>query len=276
MKVIYLHEESGKTFKTKKGYENFDKKYQEKKKQENILKNKLGEYRNFPRLNATTFSDYARLCIEYINKINEGTGVTYSDLKFYNLTFSNNLSNSHSAPIGKPTNWRGEFNSPTGYPGYGGMVTFKVNYRDSEQYWKGEYVKMNGAPYVGIVGLNTGSGGGRDSSNVHVIYQYDVKLFLDDFPIIKEKDERRQELIKLKEEHNNHIHSICYANVENDFLYKKMNSELIELHKIITICNNKKAQIETIRYMLQHFHGDEVTNSNPFPYESELNSLGIL
>lgn len=40
----------------------------------------------------------------------------------WNIQYTDMVSNSHSAPVGYPQNWRGEPNLPKGYPGWNGRV----------------------------------------------------------------------------------------------------------------------------------------------------------
>src|SRR5579859_3405860 len=71
---------------------------------------------------------------------------TFTDVEFRNMHYSDNVSNTHAAPFGKPTNWRGEDHLPRGYPGWRGRISFKIN----DDF---EYNFCNS-------GINTGSGGG--------------------------------------------------------------------------------------------------------------------
>jgi hypothetical protein len=82
--------------------------------------------------------------------------------------FSYHISNSHSAPIGKPLNWGSKPGIPTGYPGFAGDITWQLD---------GEYQSF-GSDVMQGTGINTGSGGGRG----HHGFGYDMKLFLDDWP----------------------------------------------------------------------------------------------
>lgn len=85
------------------------------------------------------------------------------------VKFNLEVSNSHHAPVGKPTNWHNKPELPFGYPGYRGRISGKT-YTS-----KGKYLpdyKNNKYP----IPLNTGSGSG---SNGH--WGYDIFLFIDDF-----------------------------------------------------------------------------------------------
>jgi len=272
MKIIYLHEESGKTFKTKQGYENFDKKYQLEKTNKLKIKYNTDNYRNFPRLNATSFSEYVKLCIEYINKINEGIGITYSGLKFHSLYYSENLSNSHSSPIGMPTNWSGKAELPTGYPGWRGRVTFKKEYVLSKKKYmsSSDYSEINDI-YKGILGLNTGTGGGGYEE-----CSYDVSLFIDDFPLIKEKYNRLSYLKEKKEAHTSEVNKKIYDAIENDSLDERMRNRRHNLEKYISELNNKRYQVDEVRRLINIHYHEKLNEENPFPEQNELDSIDIL
>lgn len=82
--------------------------------------------------------------------------------------FSDHISNSHSAPIGKPQNWGRKPGVPTGYPGWQGDISWQLD---------GEYQSF-GSDVMRNTGINTGSGGSRGEHG----FSYDMKLFLDDWP----------------------------------------------------------------------------------------------
>lgn len=94
--------------------------------------------------------------------------------------FEQCLSNSHSCPRGGVENFdrRSESNKgkPTGYPGWGGRITYSVTSSSSF-----------GSDYFENTPINTGSGGGSDAS-----LSYDLKLFAADFPVMWEKHKREE------------------------------------------------------------------------------------
>lgn len=92
--------------------------------------------------------------------------ITYLD-----LTWNDWLSNSHSAPRGKKTNWSGENRDyPRGFPGWGGDIEYVVSHDMGF-----------GSDIVRGLGINTESGGARGSGTEHR-YGYGVKFFADDWP----------------------------------------------------------------------------------------------
>lgn len=91
------------------------------------------------------------------------------------LVWKPNLSNSHSAPIGKAQNFSYNANKPTGYPGWEGRITFESS--NLRSFYSGLFSRT---------GINTGSGGGGGNS----MLSYDVKFFDDDWPVITRSREK--------------------------------------------------------------------------------------
>jgi hypothetical protein len=95
-------------------------------------------------------------------------------VKLENMRYTDTASNSHSAPIGKRTNWGGnEKGVPRGYPGFCGKIIIYHNNMHSGFAISG---------LLNEIGLVTGSGGGGHSE-----YSYDVTIWLDDWPLLREK-----------------------------------------------------------------------------------------
>ena len=95
------------------------------------------------------------------------------EVKFLRIGWHSRVSNSHCAPLGGLQNWCGlNVNQPTGYPGWQGRIRFNT---------EGDF----GGFFNDIcrsTGINTGTGGGGGGS-----YEYDVKLFEDDWQGLKEQ-----------------------------------------------------------------------------------------
>lgn len=143
---------------------------------------------NYPRLNATSIPHLIELCKEVALK------AWNVELNFaLDVAYNEQASCSHSAPVGKPTNWGGQDKkSPTSYVGLTGSIkgTSKhltvVPKKDTWRQSSGsDFFKGFGR---GIIGINTGSGSGGD------VFQFSVTLFLDDFPLIKANYEKYQQM----------------------------------------------------------------------------------
>lgn len=99
-------------------------------------------------------------------------------LKIIEIRWSNDQSNTHSAPIGFRTNWGGrEEGVPRGYPGWHGRILFQVD-KDFPSF---------GSDIFKGIGFDTGAGsGGYDHS-----YRYEINLWADDFPLMNELREKK-------------------------------------------------------------------------------------
>lgn len=101
-----------------------------------------------------------------------GEGAELVDIKIDRISWSNNLSNSHSCPRNGVKNFSGGLDKPTGYPGWMGYITFSVK---SSRNYASEL--FEGTP------IHTGSGGGGGQVAVGVRqYVYSLVLWADDFP----------------------------------------------------------------------------------------------
>lgn len=84
------------------------------------------------------------------------------------LDYSDKVSNSHSAPFGKQTNWGGrKKDEPRGYPGWQGDISFTLSH---------ELPSFTSDAFDNT-GINLGSGGGSG-----IKCRYEVRLFEDDWP----------------------------------------------------------------------------------------------
>ncbi len=106
-------------------------------------------------------------------------------IKYLDVAYSDNISNSHSCPHNGKTNWGGRevgkdgVPVPRGYPGFGGRITYKLSH-DTRGF---------GSDVTKGTRIHTGTGGGGGD----LTYSYDVKFFLDDWPGLKKhvEDERK-------------------------------------------------------------------------------------
>ena len=105
-------------------------------------------------------------------------------MKLHQVRWNNSVSNSHSAPRGKPQNFRSSNGIPNGYPGWRGNLRVwhdkdaRVVITDPKSKKKKDYR----IPYFSdcvshLSGIHTGSGGGLNDG-----YYCDFKMFAEDFP----------------------------------------------------------------------------------------------
>lgn len=153
-------------------------KVQKKSEQEILVK----EMQTNIRLNAKSISHLEKLLNEYSKATGENIDVRLS------VQFKECVGITRHAPVGKRINWGSmDPNQPKGYPGYEGEIEFIKPVKS------GEYAGhiFTGCPTGRKVdGIHTDSGGGGYEAT------YTCLLFVDDFPLIKEKVDKARELSK--------------------------------------------------------------------------------
>jgi hypothetical protein len=141
-----------------------------------------------------------KVLVEYINKHFHDIVIAYnganpavieaikemelSDFRFENMFYREHCSNSHNAPRDGVTNWSGDQDKPTGYPGFYGRVRYKLR---NEPRFNDKRLKLGSGNVINIrvndalkyIGVRTGGGGGGSE------YSYEVTLFLSDFRAMK-------------------------------------------------------------------------------------------
>ncbi len=118
----------------------------------------------------------------------------------WNLTYRDCVSNTHSAPEGFQQNFSGLTDRPKGYPGFSGRVWVRY----------GKHPPSFGSNHFSQTLTHTGTGGygGYDGpwQSLHTalwhrfkphsprlnIYSWDYKIFVDDFPLIKQEISERK------------------------------------------------------------------------------------
>jgi len=101
------------------------------------------------------------------------------------LRYSQQIGNTHSAPLNGVQNWSGDKDKPRGYPGWIGRIWYATRYAEKDSF----------SNPMRRVCIHTGTGGGgwygydfKDNlrwskSHLHS-WGYDVKIFEDDWPSI--------------------------------------------------------------------------------------------
>lgn len=140
-----------------------------------------------------------------LSKIKKDIG----NIKFHALNFdfgfSSLVSNTHSAPIGKERNWYRKDNLPMGYPGLTGYLRYSM-YIDK----KHQHLYPCGSDMWSNTRIHTGTGGG---GGIHEIdnglyiqnFSYEYKIFLDDFPAMKESFDNARVLLALTDDYKSII-----------------------------------------------------------------------
>lgn len=268
----FKHEPTGKLFEKEADFKKYIKSYnkeQEKISLEEKAKNDWIKLINEPRLTATSIEDYRLKVMKLWNQVNSKHGVQMLELYFDNMTWSNKCSNSHSAPIGYQENWCGNRDKegiPKGYPGWKGRIKGKLSA------WKsligyGLYPEDKHGFGIKIPGLNTGSGGGGD------LFQYELTLFVYDFPLIyknfKESLDKR-DLIE-KQYNIRKAEDEAYIVKRQNFISNDENFK-----KVSNLINDNETQISKLKEIislqrdtLTCCHKDlfeQYTNENPYDF----------
>jgi hypothetical protein len=105
------------------------------------------------------------------------------------VTYSTSVSNTHSCPKTGVQNWHCNNDKPKGYPGWSGRIFWEESVgnlsKGSDRFHNNSYI------YTG-----TGSGGTNPITG-NKTYQYDVKIFADDWPGLALYREKRSMWEKL-------------------------------------------------------------------------------
>ena len=212
--------------------------------EEKQLEAQFFQLRNYVRLNAESVEDICKMSMEISKKLNKSQYIKEMTL---HVRYVEHASNSHSSPIGQPTNWERKSDKPTGYPALYGNILFTYN--------KGG--KLSGSDIFsewgdqGIVGINTGTGGSRSGNNT---YGYDVTLWLDDFPKIKERIEKLHENINEFHDFEMGIHKQYSDILEEDIQFKTKHAQVKALNEEILALSTKRNTIQTQAYQIEQKH----------------------
>jgi len=195
---VFKSEFTGELFEDEDKYQKHLQSHAQKQAEEERqkeLNSKRVEIINNARLTATSIEDFRQKAFYAITQLSYGCKVKLRAMLFSGLRFGD-VSNSHSAPIGKKTNWsQRDAKLPTSYKGWYGDVTF-VYSTDTSRESRIEDIVEN------FPALNTGSGGFigdlYDGKRAYIL-RYELRLYIDDFPLIKAQYDRYQELCVAKQ-----------------------------------------------------------------------------
>lgn len=102
--------------------------------------------------------------------------------------YHHKVSNSHSAPKGKPTNWYRDSEKPLYYRGISGRLNISYTNRSQKHYWVSDILEL------GLIHI--GTGGSRE---------YDFRIYYDDYPDLMEpleKQLKHEQLLHKMKGHN--------------------------------------------------------------------------
>lgn len=129
------------------------------------------------RLNATDFYQYLEDFVQLWNSTPKVPRITSWSWVEVTPVFKSQLINTHSAPIGKPTNFCQDLDKPRWYPGIHGRLKIIFDYK----------VGSHGVP-LGPKGLGVHFGSGNGTRDMFENYGYScyTEIWLEDFPKIWE------------------------------------------------------------------------------------------
>ena len=203
-----------------------------KQTKESGIQKQIEHERKNIRLIAKSISHLEHLLNEHSKLLGENEKITLS------MDFDECVCHSHSAPIEKSLRiWDiKDPTAPKGYPGFRGNVKFTKPSKTGK--YAGEY--FTGGRYNGMCvdGFHTGTGGGAYESS------YDCEIFIDDFPLIKEKVEAVLALSKVSDafdknerKKRSEIHALVIRKTATD-------SVSINIKNTVDDCISKKKQLD--------------------------------
>lgn len=186
------------------------KKQMEKCRRDCASKKRISERVKEVRVEGERLANELRLTVEHITDVPDLIAETVKklldrDVSFteWDVSFRRDLAATHNAPIDKPTEWTMSDKPRTKYLGWVGRCKGVTNI--GEKPIEGRYNSIRGLSHVFgsfhesiIKGVHFGSGsGGRN-------FNYEVRMYLDDFPKIKAKYEAwlpmHEELQRIRDE----------------------------------------------------------------------------
>lgn len=239
------------------------KKQEEEKKKAQEEFDNLEYKKNYLRNNLSDIHDLSnmlvKLCKEYYD-------IDIKDLKI-DLTFNEKVSNAHSCPLNGITNWKCDDNKPIGYPGWDGRISgyfSKKNYSSKFNDSISDFLKQN------FLVFNTGTGynGRFNECKLDILLQ----LYLDDFPLIKEKYKTYKENY-LKAMNNNKVRAelnhIAWKAASVSKIAENKYTRILKVEELLkSLRHNYK---ETIEKLI-----DEYIKNNPIELEELCSDYGNL
>lgn len=204
-KTLFYHTLSSRGFRSEGAAKRDYNKIVETKRMASEIHSKKEEYANYCRLNATS-SEHFKELLEV--KAKEFWGI---ELKFTKWDFRyGNISNTHSAPIGKPTNFSRVKGVPQYYMGFSGKCEGTCIIRDQPHNGLMDFTRYF------VNGLNIICG------SVGLTFDCQGNFFIDDFPLIAAKHEE-------------------YLEYRGNYLKEKREADIIH-SKNNNVCNEVQAK----------------------------------
>lgn len=158
----------------------------------------------------------------------------------WDIRYSDRVSNTHCSPLSGVQNFSCKDDKPRGYPGMSGRVWLRLG-REINMFGSGLF--SGTLTYTGTGGMGSYSGPWAELSKVYhtskavtnfhqpVLYSWDYRFFLDDFPLIKKSFGRRETLASIAGEDLVVYHEKLWEDEEQQ---EKDNKFMALDHKLIT------------------------------------------
>lgn len=120
-----------------------------------------------------------------------------------------------------------------------------------------------------IPGVNIG----RCENDDELIYKFYGRLFLEDFPLLKQQYERYIELVKKEEEWKNTIETLFQKEMNSDKVVTRCNELIADYLSQINALHSSLEKEEKIRHGREILSRKEILFSHPFPELQEMEKL---
>ena len=205
--------------------------------QEEAARKARAELKDYVRLNAESVEDICKMSVEISKKLLTDCTLLSMEL---DVGYTEYASNSHSSPIGLPSNWERKDDKPSGYPALTGVIRMVYD----------QAPRNSCSDIANLYRLCTGSGGYRGDKGGYQL-GYSVTIWLDDFPKIKEKIEQVKQQIQNYEDLKGVLECKFSEEVQSDAYINILKEEVkdinIEISKLNDQAQEKWSEIEVIK-----------------------------
>ena len=266
MKIeVYKSEFTGEIFEDEQVYKEHVEECQKELEEFTIKGNVQKEIKSL-RLDLDNLEEFRLAFVELKKKENKNV----HDIVFSRLNFTN-VSNSHSSPVGKQGNFSRDKSKPLTHKGWLGEITI-ISYTNEPGF---------SSDIIGYdTGINTGSGGYRGSDYGEMkdcyVTSYELRLFLDDFPLIKDKYNKYLKLTGDLSEHNEDVSNKQREAKEHSELLTEILEKKTPLEMELEVIDGKIKMLNSEFYKETSRINTFISEQSIFEGFGELNKLSKL